>query len=79
MQSQFIAKQTNFKKYPEVLHFLEEMNKQAEILSLKNSFYDSPHGLSNSSNKSTAYDVCRLSTYAMKIEKFRTIVSTKFY
>ena len=39
------------------MHFLEEMNKTAEELNLKSSFYDSPHGLSNSNNRSSALDV----------------------
>lgn len=38
------------------------MNKTAEELHLKGSFYDSPHGLGNTNNKSTALDVARLST-----------------
>lgn len=29
------------------MYFLEEMNKTAEELHLKGSFYDSPHGLGN--------------------------------
>lgn len=72
-------KQSQFRNYPEVLHFLEEMNKNAEILGLKGSFYDSPHGLSNYNNKSTALDIARLSTAAMGIPKFREVVATKFY
>jgi D-alanyl-D-alanine carboxypeptidase (penicillin-binding protein 5/6) len=73
------VKQSQFRNYPEVLHFLEEMNKNAEILGLKGSFYDSPHGLSNYNNKSTALDIARLSTAAMGIPKFREVVATKFY
>jgi|TARA_B110000305_G_scaffold66530_1_gene74505 D-alanyl-D-alanine carboxypeptidase (penicillin-binding protein 5/6) len=61
------------------MYFLEEMNKQAEILGLKGSFYDSPHGLGNYNNKSTALDVARLSTFAMKLPKFREVVQTKFF
>ena len=55
------------------------MNKNAEIIGLKGSFYDSPHGLSNYNNKSTAADVARLSTAAMTFPKFREVVSTKYY
>jgi D-alanyl-D-alanine carboxypeptidase (penicillin-binding protein 5/6) len=62
-----------------VLFFLEEMNKTAEELNLKGSFYDSPHGLSNSNNKTTALDLAKLCTQAMKIPKFKEIVGTKFY
>ena len=53
------------------------MNKTAESLDLKNSFYDSPHGLSNYNNKSSALDVAKLATKCMKIKQFREIVSTK--
>ena len=74
-----MAKTTNYKNYPEIMFFLEEMNKQAEIMNLKGTFYDSPHGLGNYNNKSTALDIARLSTFAMKIPKFREIVSTKFF
>ena len=61
-KSPYIAKSTQFKNYPEIMYFLEEMNKTAEELNLKGSFYDSPHGLGNSQNKSSALDVARLST-----------------
>ena len=44
---------------------------------MKGSFYDSPHGLANSQNKQTAIDLAKLSTIAMKNEKFREIVGTK--
>jgi D-alanyl-D-alanine carboxypeptidase len=53
------------------------MNKTAEDLNMKGSFYDSPHGLANSQNKQTAIDLAKLSTVAMKNEKFREIVGTK--
>ena len=61
------------------MFFLEELNKQAELINLKGTFYDSPHGLGNYNNKSTALDIARLSTFAMKSPKFREIVSTKFF
>jgi D-alanyl-D-alanine carboxypeptidase len=49
------------------MFFLEEMNKTAERLGLKNSMYDSPHGLSNKQNLSSALDVSKLSTICMKL------------
>jgi serine-type D-Ala-D-Ala carboxypeptidase (penicillin-binding protein 5/6) len=54
------------------------MNKTAERLGLKYSIYDSPHGLSNTNNKTSALDIAKLSTEAMKNKKFREIVSTKY-
>lgn len=44
------------------------MNKTAESIDLKNSFYDSPHGLSNYNNKSSALDVSKLATRCMKLK-----------
>ena len=55
------------------------MNKTAERLDLKHTVYDSPHGLSNYNNRSSALDVAKLSTHAMKLKKFREVVSTKQY
>ena len=55
------------------------MNKTAEELNLKCTFYDSPHGLSNQNNKTSALDVAKLAAQAMKLAKFRDVVSTKFF
>ena len=55
------------------------MNKTADRIGLKHTQYDSPHGLSNKQNYSSAIDVSRLSTVAMTKQKFRDIVSTKFF
>lgn len=71
-------KHSQFRNYTEVLFFLEEMNKTAERLGLKYSIYDSPHGLSNTNNKTSALDIAKLSTEAMKNKKFREIVNTKY-
>jgi D-alanyl-D-alanine carboxypeptidase len=62
-----------------VLFFLEEMNKTAEKLGLKHTMYDSPHGLSNTQNKSSALDISKLTTKCMQMKKFREIVCTKFF
>lgn len=48
-------------------------------LQLKGTFYDSPHGMMNLCNRSTAFDIARLCSVCMKNQKFRQIVSTKFY
>lgn len=52
---------------PEICTFLEEMNRTAAELQLKGTFFDSPHGLVNWVNRSTAFDIARLSSLAMKI------------
>lgn len=41
--------------------------------------YANPHGLVNSLNRSCAHDVAVLCHHAMKIDKFRQVVSTKHY
>lgn len=76
-KSPYVQKGSQFRNNPEVLYFLEEMNKTAESIDLKNSFYDSPHGLSNYNNKASALDVAKLATKCMKIKQFREVVSTK--
>ena len=61
------------------MYFLAEMNKCAEALNMKNTFYDSPHGLGNVKNVSCAHDVALLCHVCMKIPEFREICSTKYY
>lgn len=46
---------------------------------MQNTHFDSPHGLMNIQNVSTAYDMARLLTKAMSLSLFRRIVSTKHY
>ena len=41
--------------------------------------FDSPHGLQNIENLSTAYDLAKLSAICIKNEYFREIVSTPYY
>ena len=55
------------------------MNDHATSLKLQNSFFDSPHGLMNQQNVSTAYDMGRLTSICMQNPVFRTIVATKTY
>ncbi len=53
------------------------MNKKARTLGLEKSNYANSHGLMNSLNRSTCYDVALLCEYAMQNEKFSKIVKTK--
>jgi len=55
------------------------MNDMAEKLGLTSTYFDSPHGLMNIQNFSTAHDMSKLSAICMKNETFRKIVSTKIY
>lgn len=68
-----------FSTHPTVKYFLKEMNNNADKLNMMDSFYDSPHGLKNIRNFSTAYDVCLLVTECMKIKKYWEVVSTPYY
>eukprot|EP00826_Nyctotherus_ovalis_P045764 TRINITY_DN5096_c0_g2_i1.p1 TRINITY_DN5096_c0_g2~~TRINITY_DN5096_c0_g2_i1.p1 ORF type:complete len:236 (+),score=60.55 TRINITY_DN5096_c0_g2_i1:304-1011(+) len=60
-------------------HFVYEMNKNAKALGMMHTRYDNPTGLSNIYNKSTAEDVGKLCAAAMKIPKFREVVSSQNY
>lgn len=58
--------------------FVEEMNKKAKKIGMKNSIFANPHGLDeNSQNYSTAYDMAILSKYAYHNKTYREIASTK--
>ena len=69
--SQFINTPTKY--------FLKEMNFNAQKLNMTNTLYDSPHGLMNKSNYSSAHDQALLVAECMKITPFRRIVNTKVY
>lgn len=55
------------------------MNKMALKLGLKNTNYANPHGLTNTHNRSTAYDIAKLSSIAMENRLFRKIVGSMCY
>jgi D-alanyl-D-alanine carboxypeptidase len=42
------------------------MNRNAAKLNLRSTFYDSPHGMNNVNNRSTAFDVAKLGAACMK-------------
>jgi D-alanyl-D-alanine carboxypeptidase len=46
--------------------FIKEMNLLAKNLKMKMSNFANPHGLSNTSNYSTASDLCKLTAFSMK-------------
>jgi hypothetical protein len=70
---------TLFKKHPKISRFIKEMNKHAAKLGMKNTHFDSPHGLSNKYNYSTAYDVAMLCSVCIGIPDFNRITRTKSY
>ena len=60
--------------------FVKMMNDKAVQIGMKNTVYRNCHGLDEKSeNKSTAYDMALLSSYAYKNAMYRKIVSTKRY
>jgi len=61
--------------------FVEMMNKTASDLGMKDSIFRNPHGLDqeDGGNLSSAYDMALLTSYAMKNDIYRKIVSTKKY
>lgn len=60
--------------------FVKMMNEKAVEIGMKNTTFNNPHGLDvDGGNLSTAYDMAILTSYAMKNEDYRKIVSTKKY
>lgn len=57
--------------------FAEMMNNKAAEMGLKNSHFIVPHGLDNEGHYTTAYELAKMADYALKIDKFKEIVSTK--
>lgn len=61
--------------------FVNNMNKKAKEIGMKNTIFVNPSGLDNDDvgNYSTAYDMALLTRYAMKNEEYKKIVKTKKY
>lgn len=60
--------------------FVDDMNKKANELNLKNTVFNNPNGLDEEKgNYSTAYDMAIITSEAMKDKNFREIVATKKY
>lgn len=57
--------------------FANMMNEKAKQMGLTNSHFVVPHGLDNEGHYTTAYELAKMADYALKIDKFREIVSTK--
>lgn len=60
-----------------VQEFAKLMNTKASELGLTNTNFVTPHGLDNSKHYTTAYELAKLTDYALKNEKFAQIVGTK--
>lgn len=55
------------------------MNAKAREIGVKNTNFTNPNGLHDDMHYTTAYDLARITRYAMKNERFREIVSSKSY
>lgn len=59
--------------------FVQEMNKMAKVLDLKDTRYGNPHGLPHPEARSTAGDMARLVSVCLESKLFRDVVGTKEY
>ena len=59
--------------------FAELMNAKAKKLGLVSTQFSNPHGLDSDEHFTTASELARLASYAMKVPLFREIVSTERY
>lgn len=60
--------------------FVTMMNDKAKNIGMKNTTFNNPSGLDQEEgNYSTAYDMSILTSYAMKLEDYKAITSTKKY
>lgn len=62
-----------------VQEFANMMNQAAKEIGLINSHFVTPHGLDEKQHYTTAYELAYIADYALKIPKFKEIVSTKTY
>ena len=68
-----------FKDSKSISRFIKEMNSNAKKIKLNSTHFDSPHGLSNSNNVSTAYDIALLCSVCVRNLDFSRITRTKSY
>ena len=59
--------------------FVELMNQKAMEIGARNTNFTNCHGLHDTANYTTAYDMYLISKYAMSLDKFRETVSKKSY
>src|SRR5579884_1207712 len=60
-------------------HFVAMMNDLARRLHMRNTHYETPHGLDTPGHYTSARDLATMALYAMKNPTFRQIVSTENY
>lgn len=62
-----------------VEEFANLMNKKAEEMGLKNSHFETPHGLDKKEHYTTAHELAIITDYALNIKKIAEVVNTKIY
>ena len=60
-----------------VENFVEEMNRKADSMGLKNTHFENPAGLDSSEHYSSARDMAEIARAAMEYPEFRDIVDTE--
>lgn len=61
-------------------NFVEMMNEKAKEIGMHNTIFNNPNGLEeNGGNYSTVYDMALLTSYAMELDEYKKIVSTKIH
>lgn len=56
--------------------FADIMNQRAAELGLENTHFENPHGLDHQDHYTTAYELAKLTSFALRNDAFREIVST---
>jgi len=62
-----------------IASFAELMNNKAKELKLENTNYITPHGLDSDEHYTTAYELAKMTDYALENTTFAKIVNTKSY
>lgn len=61
-------------------NFVDMMNEKANMIGMNHTTFNNPSGLDqDKGNYSTAYDMAILTSYAMKLDEYKKITSTKKY
>ncbi|MBQ4105564.1 MAG: D-alanyl-D-alanine carboxypeptidase [Clostridia bacterium] len=59
--------------------FVDMMNKKAQELGCKNTNFTNPHGLHDEEHYTTAYDLYKMTSYALTLPRFSEITNTATY
>lgn len=63
----------------DVSKFVDMMNEKAKDLGCENTHFENPDGLHDDNHYTTAYDLYKISTYALTLPKFAEITNTTLY